>query len=412
MLPRITRAVAGLAVTFVAVCPVTTRADQGDAALVSLDEATFIKRVLETSPRRRALDDRRTAARAQVGAASPLPNPTLSYEREAVPGLAASDDFLRLAWTIDPSGRRGLAGAAARAGAEAERFTVERDAFVLEIEARVAYLDAAHARELAARLDAARIPLAELVETLRSRSRQGDTSSYDADRAALELDGLDDERASARRSREIGRLRLGALLGQPGTAYDPADAFALPAKPADTDVAPHRPDVDAALSRAAQADRELAAARRGWVPRLELVVGVMRTASMGGDGTGYVVGLGGDLPLFNAGGAAADRSRAEAKRWRSEAQALTSEARGEAELARRDLILRIEQAETYLAGPATRAADLQRRATVAYREGDRTILELLDVQRAARHASVRAVELIYEARRAALTLRLARGRDR
>lgn len=412
MLPRITRAVAGLAVTLVAVGPVTTRADQGAAAPASLDEATFIKRVLEVSPRRRALDDRRAAARAQVGAASLLPNPTVSYEREAVPGLDASDDFLRLGWTIDPSGRRGLAGAAARAGAEAERFTVERDAFVLEIEARVAYLEAVHARELVARLDVARAPLAELVETLRSRSRQGDTSSYDAERAALELDGLDDERATARRSLEIARLHLGVFLGEPGSAYDATDAFALPARPPGSAVAPARPDVDAALSRASQADRELAAARRGWVPRLELVVGVMRSSSMVGDGTGYIVGIGGDLPLFNAGGAAADRNRAEAKRWRSEAQALASSARGETELARRDLVMRIEQAETYLAGPVTRAADLQRRATVAYREGDRTILELLDVQRSARHAAARAVELIYEARRAELTLRRAQGRDR
>ncbi|MBA3460849.1 MAG: TolC family protein [Deltaproteobacteria bacterium] len=402
---------AGLAVTFVAVCPVTTRADQR-AAPASLDEATFIQRVLAASPRRTALDDRRAAARAQVGAAAQLPNPTVSYEREAVPGLDASDDFLRLGWTIDPSGRRGFAGAAARAGAEAERFTVERDAFVLEIEARLAYLEAVHARELVARLDAARVPLADLVETLRSRSRQGDTSSYDAERAALELDGLDDERATARRTLEVARLQLGALLGEPGSGYDATDVLGLPAKPAGPFGAPHRPDVDAALSRASQADRDLAGARRGWIPRLELVAGVMRSASAGGDGIGYIVGIGGDLPLFNAGGAAAERSRAEAKRWRSEAAALASEARGESEVSRRDLALRIEQAETYLTGPATRAADLQRRAAVAYREGDRTILELLDVQRSARHAAVRAVELIYEARRAELTMRRAQGRHR
>lgn len=411
MLPRITRAVAGLAVALVTASPVPTRADQS-VAPASLDEPTFLKRVLDRSPRRQALDERARAAHAQVGVASVLPNPTLSYEREAVPSLDTSDDFLRLAWTVDVAGRRGLARSAARAGAEAERLDVDRDAFVLEIEARLAYLEAAFARDHIARLDAARPPLAELLAALTSRANQGDASSYDADRAALELDALDDERATARRMLELARLRLGALMGEPTTPYEANGQVAVPARPTSTPLSPARPDVNAALARAAQADRELVAARRGWIPRLEIVAGMMSSSSMSGDGIGYVVGIGGDLPVFDRGGAAADRSRAEAKRWRSEAQALANDAHGESERARRDLVMRIEQAETYLAGPATRAVDLQRRATVAYREGDRPILELLDVQRGARHAANRALELIYEARRAELTLQRALGRDR
>ena len=410
MLPRSTRAVAGLAVVFAATCPATIRAEQR-AVSASLDEATFVKTVLDRSPRRRALDERRDAARAHVGVASVLPNPTLSYEREAVPGLDASDDFIRLSWTIDLAGRRGLAVGAARAGADAERLDVDRERFLLEIAARLAYLEAAYARDQIARLDTARGPLAELVDALRSRSKQGDASSYDADRAALELDGLDDERATASRSLETARLRLGALLGEPNTAYDAADALALPVMPTQTPPTPQRPDVDAALARAAQAERELSVARRSWIPRFELMGGMMSSSSTDGTGIGYVVGIGADLPVFNAGGAAADRARADAKRWRSEAAALANDARGDTEQARRDLTLRIEQAEKYVAGPATRAADLQRRAAVAYREGDRPILELLDGQRGARHAAMRALELIYEARRAELTLRRAVGRN-
>jgi cobalt-zinc-cadmium efflux system outer membrane protein len=409
MLPRNTRVVAGLAVALAATTPVPSRADS--VAPASLDEATFLKRVRDRSPRRHALGDRRRAAQAQIGAASVLPNPTLAYEREAVPGLDTSDDFLRLGITLDLAGRRGLARSAARAGAAAEGLEVDRELFLLEVDARVAYLEAGHAREHAARLEAARVPLAELVAALRSRAKQGDASSYDADRAALELDGLDDERASARRSLEVARLRLGALVGEPTTAYDASDRLTLPARPA-VGSQPTRPDVDAALARGMQADRELTAAGRSWIPRFELVAGMIASSSMGGDGIGYIVGIGGDLPLFDRGGAAADRSRADAKRWRSEARALANQARGETEQARRELALRIEQAEAYLAGPAQRAVDLARRAGVAYREGDRPILELLDVQRTARHAATRALELVYEARRAELVLHRALGRNR
>lgn len=412
MLPRIRSAVAGLVVAIAAIYPVPTRADR-DNAPASLDEATFTKRVLAASPRRAALDARQRAARAAVGVASTLPNPTLSYEREAVPALDNSDDFLRLGWTVDLAGRRGLAAASASAGADAEKLAVDREKFLLEIEARVAYLEAAHARERLARLDGARTLLAGLVDALRSRAKQGDASSYDVDRAALELEGLDDERATATRALEIARLGLGALLGEPATAYDASDPIALPAKPSatsSTSLTPIRPDVDAALARARQADRDRVAAGRSWIPRFEIVVGMLASSSMGGDGVGYVVGLGGDLPVFDRGRAAADRSRAEATRWRSEAGALALEARGETGRAHRELVMRIDQAAAYLAGPAVRAADLQRRAGVAYREGDRPILELLDVHRGARHAALRALELVYEARRAELALRRVSGR--
>ncbi len=412
MLPRISCAVAGLVVAHVAMRPVTTRADVR-AFAASLDEATFLRRVHERSPRRQALEERRRAARAQVELAGVLPNPTLSYEREAVPALDASDDYLRLGWTVDLAGRRGLATSAARAGADAERLDVEREAHVLELDARLAFLEAVYAREHLARLDEGRVALAQLVEALRSRARQGDASSYDADRATLELEGLDDERATARRQLEAARLRLGALIGEPATPYDAIGALALPARPdASPTPPPRRPDVDAALARATQADRELRAAGRRWFPRLEVVIGLRSSSSMGADGLGYVAGIGGDLPLLDRGGAAADRARADAKRWRAEAAALANEARAEIEQARRELVLRIEQAEAYLAGPATRASDLSRRAAVAYREGDRPILELLDVQRTARQAAGRALELIHEARRAELTLRRALGRDR
>jgi cobalt-zinc-cadmium efflux system outer membrane protein len=408
MLPRLPRVVAGVAVAFAAVCPGPTRAEDR-AGPPALDEATFLKRVRERSPHRQAFEERRRAARAQIAAAGVLPNPTLHYEREAVPGLDASDDFLRLGWSIDLAGRRGLARSAARAGADAEHLEAERAAFVLELDARLAYLEVVHARELVARLDDARAPLADLLATLASRAKQGDTASYDADRATLELDALDDERASARRALEVARLRLGALAGEPGTALDASDALVLPPRPRDA-VAPARADVAAALARAEQADREGTAARKRRVPRIELVVGMMASSGMGGSGLGYIAGIGGEIPLLDAGGAAADRARADAKRWRSEAAALASDARGEVAQAQRDVTLRIEQAEAYLAGPAKRAGDLVRRASVAYREGDRPILELLDVQRSARHTAIRALELVYEARRAELALARAAGR--
>lgn len=410
MLMRSFRAWAGLVVVLATVHPRFTRAD--DSAPAALDETSFLARVAERSPRRAVLDARVRAATAASDAASPRINPTLSYEREAVPSLDASDDFVRLGIELDLGGRRGLARRAAGASARADRSDVEGDAHAYVLEARLAYLDAVHARELAARLDEARIALAGLVEALRSRARQGDTSSYDAERAILELDNLDDDRASAHRRLVIANLRLGSFLGEPATAYRASDPLTLPPGVTAPLPAPQRFEVDAALSRAARAELEARAARQSWIPRLDVTVGMIASRGVDSDGIGYVVGVGGELPLLERGTAAAARARAEARRWHAEAQALGVEASADIEQARRDLTARIAQAEVYAAGPARRAGDLARRAAVAYREGDRPILELLDAQRTARQSTLRAIELVYEARRAELALRRALGRSR
>lgn len=407
MLPR-TRAVAGLVMAIAVTRPVPTRADEGAAAMATLDEATFLQKVRDHSPRRGVLDARRRAADAQPGVASVLPNPTLAYERESVPGIDSTDDFLRLGWTLDVAGRRGLAVESAKAGAEAEKHEVDQDGRSLVIEARLAFLDALYARDRLQRLDDARIALAGLVDVLQSRVRQGDASSYDADRAALELDLLDDERATAKRTLATARLRLGGFIGEPQRAYDAVGTLALPAK--SQGATADRPEIAAARARATQAERELAIAERRWVPRLQLMAGVMASTSMNGNGIGYVVGLGGELPLFDRGGRAAERARAEGKRWTVEAAARTTEIAGEVAQAEQELALRIDQAQAYVAGPGARAADLQRRAAVAYREGDRPILELLDVQRTSRQVVLRSTELVYEARRAEIALQRALGR--
>lgn len=410
MVPRFC-AVAGLAVALATFRPVIARADEGAAIMATLDEATFLKRVIERSPRRATFDARRRAAFAEVAVAGALPNPTLSYERESVPGLASSNDFLRLGWSLDLAGRRGLARSATRSAAEAEQHEVDRDAWVFEADARVAYLEAVYAREHVAQLEVARTALVQLLDVLRSRAAQGETSSYDADRAALELDLLDDERSSARRMLETARLKLGALMGEPTTPYEASEPLVLPARPGAL-ADPDRPELDAARARIAQARHELRLAERRWVPRLDLLGGVMVSRSGGADGVGYSISIAGELPVFDRGRVAADRARADAKRWQAETATLTNDVRGEAAQAARELSLRIEQSEAYTRGPATRATDLQRRATSAFREGERPILELLDVQRTARHVGMRALELVYEARRAQIALLRASGRTR
>jgi cobalt-zinc-cadmium efflux system outer membrane protein len=399
-----TCALAALGTALCALVPGSARAD----AIRSLDEATFLAELHDRSPRLEAGAARARAAELAVGAAGARPNPSLAWEREAVPGLDTHDDYVRLAIPIDLSGRRGLALAAAREEAAAVAAEASRARIVVEIEARRAYAAAAGARQRVASLEAARARLAELVDVLGARAKSGDAAEYDAERVALELALLDDELATARRALAAAQVALGGMLGAPDTPIEATDDVVLPVlREAD---GAQRLDVVAARRRASAARTEARQMRRGWFPRLELGVGLVVSGNETDRGVGYVVSIGGDLPLLDRGGAAARRADAAAAMWDAEGDALAVEADADVAEARVTVAAVTEQARAFAEGPAQRAAKLTRGAEVAYREGDRSIVELLDALRAERTTQARALDLVLEAHDAELDLWLALGR--
>lgn len=401
-----------LVVLGVALCaprPGSARADEAR----SLDEATFLAELRTRSPRLAAGAARARAADAAVGEHGLSPNPSLAYEREHVPGLGTHDDRLRLSWPVDLSGRRDAALAVARLAADATAAEVDADALAVELDARVAYAVAAAARERHDALAAARAPLAEITALLAERARAGDAATYDADRVALELDLVDDELRSAARTRDAARAALGGWLGDAATPVDATDDVPLPAAAPDApdggDAAP-RADVTAAHRRGDAARAEARLARR-WLPTLELGLGLQWSAAGDDDGLGYVVTLGGELPVRERGAARARRAAADAAAWDAEATARAAEAGAAVATARADLAAVAAQARAFADGPARRAAALTTGARVAYVEGDRGIVELLDALRAERAAVARALELRLEARLAELALWRAEGRS-
>ncbi len=396
-------ALAALGTALCALVPGIARADE----LRSLDESTFLAELQDRSPRLDASAARVRAAEAAIDIAGVRPNPSLSWEREAVPGLSTHDDFVRLSIPLDFSGRRSLGLAAARTEADAADADARHADFAVEIAARRAYARAAVSRQLLAALEPGRARLVELVESLQTRADSGDAAAYDAERAALELELLEDELAAARRDLDAARATLGGLLGTPETPIDAADDVALPIVVEVEDTA--RADVTAARRRAEASRTEARQARR-WFPRLELGLGLLVAGNDADTGVGYVISIGGELPIFDRGGAAARRAAAEAAMWDAEADALVVEADAAVVAARTALTASTTQARAFADGAAQRASRLTRGAEVAYREGDRSIVELLDALRVERTTTVRALELLLEARDAELDLWRALGR--
>jgi cobalt-zinc-cadmium efflux system outer membrane protein len=374
------------------------------AAIPEVDQSTFLARFTRSDARFEALRARARAAEGDVLEAGALANPEVSYQREEVfdAGEGAADQFALLSWRLEISGARGRRVAAARE---------------LQLAALAVLHDAAHARLRVELLGAVRIELAALVEIVRARSRKGDVSGADLDRAILELGAHDDLVSEAALDLDQARAELARLAGARSGALDAAPSVLdpPPAPGAVDDLIAGarrlRPDLRAERARGRAAEKRAAAAGRGFVPELSLTGGFKSSDLGDRTATGYVAGLGLSIPIFDRGQGARARAEAEHREHAASTRAIESALVAQVGAAHRALTAAIERSRLYLDERVPRALALRKSAESAYREGERPLFELLDAYRTSRDVRLRALELRRAARRAELTLLRVSGRQ-
>lgn len=394
--------------------PLSARADD-TAAAIGVDE--FLARFHRDNPRFAELGAELDAHRADVTEASLWPNPALSYEREEVfpDSGGAAENTIALGWSLDLSGRRSRRATAARHQVQGARARADRAELTATVAALESFYDAAYARLRAGALHEGRAPLARMVDALAARVKEGDAAAYDLSRLELELAAYDERSAEAETDLRAQRRVLAGLLGEPGALYDARDDLALPAVPTApaalvNDALASRGDYRATALEQASAGAALAAARRGWVPRFELGLG-LKTADTGTEqALGYVASIGMELPMFSRGQAEAERARAHSRAAHARRAQLEREIPTEVHVAHERLVAAIAQASTFRTAQLDRAHALVAKAEAVYESGDGSVVELVDAYRAAVDARVRYLTLLRRARAAELALSLARGR--
>jgi cobalt-zinc-cadmium efflux system outer membrane protein len=394
----------------------TRPAHAQDAAIRTLDEAQFLAELEAANPRLERLAADIDAARAEILAAGARANPTLGLDREEVfPDAGSATNYARLTLPVDVSGRRSRRVEAARASAGAAAADAEITRLELVVEGLRVFHEAAYARLHAESLRADREALVRVVEIVRKRTSAGAASGYDLQRFELELATYDDLLVSADTALLVARARLAALVGKPRQAIDAGGALDLPATPAAlasllSDTLAQRGDVRAARLRVASAEARRVAAARAWIPDFGLSVGIM-SADVGDEtALGYTLGLALALPFFDRG--QAERARAAAARRAAEADTrwLETQVPAAVMLRHATLLRRIEQAQRFSDEQLARLDALLKAAEAAYREGQSTVVELLDAYETARDTRLRGLELRRDARLAELDLWLALGR--
>lgn len=393
----------------------TANAAESTEVPKSLTAAEFLSRVEKSSPQLERLQGDIAQESAAVTAAGIRSNPTVAYEREQVFAGSRSypENVFRLELPLEISGRRALRVEGAERGVEAARKTAARDKQWILLGALDVYLRAASMRLKLEVLRAESSALGRLVEAVKSRTAAGDTSGYDLDRLAIEAEALDDLVASADRELLAGRRALGLLAGDSTAQFDASDDLALPALAGDATsnisaLAAH-PSYSTATLRVQQAEAELRAADRGWIPSLSVTAGAKSARIDTDTHWGYVAGLALSLPVLDYGQADADKARARLRSARADQRLIEQQVLVQTTTGTESIALIVGQARQFEETQTPRLTRLVRRAETSYQEGERPVFELLDAYRTARGVRLRAIELRLQARLTEVELWRARG---
>ena len=364
-------------------------------ARVTIDDV--LRLLNERSPRTIAERATIDVVAADRITANTLPNPSLSYGglrliSGASTGAVSSDQLVvdqPLLLFKQRQARRDLADL----NVSAEQSHVAASLAERRLEARQAFAELVARQEESRILQESRTELQRIEQIVRGRAAAGDRSQYDVLRIETEARTLDVEIMNASTEVDDASGKLAGLLGFPG--WQPrADGGLEPgATPTDLEVlwdaAQHRrPDLIEVQRRQSVARGGLLVAQRERLPVPSLSGGALFTRQ--DTGTSLFFGASLPLPVFDRNRGAIARATAEIDADTRSVEADLAEARAEVERTRAAFVSRRQTLATVEGDLVQRVPTLRRMAEDAYREGQGSVLELLDASR-----SLKDIQLLH-----------------
>lgn len=388
------------------------------AAAQEISQPEALQRFERENAQARALAARVRIVQAETQARNLLPNPLATYSREDA--ADSKDDFLLVQQSLPLNGRRALLRSAGSAQSRAAESETAYELLLLRSGVRAAFYGLLLAQERAALLDAWVRRLGAIAGILQERQRQGEGSAFDRLRGEREL--ADAQAAFASQQVQLARARSQlASYYAPGT--DPASLVArgnlLDPAPAPLPPLPEllsralevRGDYTAVQRQIESAGFERRAASRLAIPDPILSAGLKSSTAPGRTGNGYVFSVTVPVPLFNRGQAESNRTRATEERARAELAARLQQIETDIRATHEAVRLRRRIAEDYARQLGENATELARIAEVAYQEGERGILELLDAQRVAAFSGLQSLDLAGSSKQAEIDLNRSVGEE-
>jgi outer membrane protein, heavy metal efflux system len=361
-----------------------------------LEEVEATRRVCATGSSVAIARAQRLRGKAEVTAAGVLPNPSLVAEyQRSLSGSAESETVVGLSLPLGIGGRRYLMQDAA----EERQRQGEAGALVTLFESAIAFREAyARAAVEQARynlLSERQALLDGLSTTIQSLLQGGEAAGYDLGRQKAQAAMHRSIVASTKARASAARVALEAWTG--GSFSVSVDTHQLvtadlpsrgPAPPRTFRVAELEADARASAS-------EARAARRKWVPDLEVFAGYRRLQTELETGHGVSLGLTLPVTFFDHG--QGDAARADAAHDLALASAAKVRREHGAELgAASILLLGLKEALVSAESAAKQAAEVEAEARQLYAAGEASITELLEAFRSTEEAQLARLAIVEE----------------
>lgn len=396
--------------------PVPSEAGPATAG-AALTEADVIRLARSRSPAARVAGATDELAAARTRTAAPFTNPSVAWARETVltgpTGARGSEDVVGVSVAIDVARQRATRSLVASEGAwmRAEAALARADGI---LDAVLAYYDVVLAERRVAVLADSVTNFEEAVRVLARREATGSASGYESTRLVIARELGQSHLAESRGALAAARARLGALLGARPDSLRVAAELELVAPGREDALARGRGIPREAVRRARESLRLAGEAEEraglAWSPAVELGGGVKRANDFdGASGYGYVVGVAVSVPLFDRGQAQREQARAQRALAGARSDALVRSIDAEVESALATFRAARDELARFEAQTSGQVGALLGAAQSGYREGERSILELLDAQRAQTEVAERRLTLLGAAKRAEARLRAAAG---
>jgi len=347
------------------------------------------------------------AARIEAGL---YPNPSLAWEREQRGG-GGEDTFvfnIPLDLSTTRSTQQHLVDVAV-ATAQAQASRVKSRAV---LKALTLFYELMGQERQGAIKQRALARLAEASRVIRRRRTEGNASGYAQSRIAIQAElaasALRQTQAKAKRLHNELRHLLGITAHQVsfGATLEPDHTITVEAatQPKESQV-PSLRSLRAANHHAENAHQ---AASWSWLPSLTLTGGpILGTKET--DSTGYEIGIAVELPLFSHGQELSARSSAQKRYTNARSNAANRQAHLERSRARELLSATKEEMQRFKETTSHHIKRLNRAAESGYREGQLSIVELLDAQQTRTKLELRELELKVAVKQAEVSLCGARG---
>ncbi|MEQ8276317.1 MAG: TolC family protein [Deltaproteobacteria bacterium] len=360
----------------------------------------YVRQVLD-GPAAEVIAQEVDLAEARSRGAGLWRNPSVSWNRQSLPGSGVAQSTEDIVWLSVPlvlSGRTFAESSAAEDGVKSARLLSVSRRADLRRQAMVLFYRAVAAEQRRAVIEETRSRFADVSEILETRAAAGETSGYDALRLEMEATTIEDRAAGALLDLASAKAEMQKLSG---AAVEALDGALVPAAPkASHDGSPLASRLQALELQVKAARSRASAGRRRAIPDPTIGAGVLHQGGEGLPGfTGYYVGVQVPLPLFDRGQGASATEEATASRLELERQRLLAVAEASLAEARR----RLEVSRDRLAKQsenAKRGESLVEIARKGYGLGGVGLLTLLDAERSALDARLRATERALDVRRA------------